>query len=155
MPKRLEPPPLGPYRIVCPYCESKDSQNLTNTFSDCLCSNCGKSFRVLLTTVRAKRGRATKGMRCGHREYIIRIIISGNVERVLQFEDVGGSNLDLRSRDIMYAGYKIGKGNNKDWEKLFPAILGNVTTNQCVLIEEGVNIWELIREKRERDQSKR
>jgi len=61
------------------------------------CPECGREFSVLLVTVRAKRGRISRGFR----HYILRTItLSG--EHVFDFVDASGSDLDLRSRDIAY-----------------------------------------------------
>jgi len=130
MPRRLEPPPLGRYSIVCPHCETQNPHNLLSDQNACSCPSCGRNFQVLLATVRAKRGRASKGKR----EYVIRTITQSAGEHVLRFVDAGGSDLDLRSRDIMYVCYKI---NDKGVVDNHPSILCNVTTNLYTKIKKG------------------
>lgn len=130
MPRRLEPPSLGSYNIVCPHCEAQNPHNLLSDQNACSCPSCGRNFQVLLATVRAKRGRASKGTR----EYVIRTITQSVGERVLRFTDAGGSDLDLRSRDIMYICYKT---SDKGVVDEHPSILCNVTTNQYTKIKKG------------------
>lgn len=129
MPRNLEPPPIGNYTLVCPHCETQNPYNLLSDQSNCSCPNCGRNFQVLLATVRAKRGRASKGTR----EYVIRTITQSG-EHVLRFTDAGGSDLDLRSRDIMYICYKT---NDKGVVDEHPSILCNDTTNQYTKIKKG------------------
>jgi|GEM_PF-3785929 len=122
MPRRLEPPPRGSYEIICPYCKSKSPFLLSGDYSGASCPSCGQRFRVFVATVRAKRGR-TSGM---SREYYIRTItLSG--EGVLRFVDYGGSDLDLRSCDVMYASFKLGENG---FFANSPSILCNATTHQ-------------------------
>lgn len=145
MPRRLEPPPLGNYNIVCPHCKAQDDYMLSRDDSESQCPSCGRNFRVLIATVRGKRGRASKGQR----EYVIRTIRQSG-EHVLRFVDAGGSDLDLRSRDIMYVCYKMNKSGVYDNH---PSILCNLTTHQYTEIKKGVcfiatvtcgyNSWEV------------
>jgi hypothetical protein len=101
MPHRLEPPLLGNYNIVCPYCRVQNMQVIGGDYNRAKCPSCGKDWRLFVATVRAKRGRAKFG-----REYLIRTITRSG-EGVLRFVDAGYSDLDLRSGDIFYVCYKI------------------------------------------------
>ncbi len=130
MPSRLEPAPLGGYNIVCPHCENQSSYDITSEICEGSCPSCGKRFRILLARVRAKRGRASKGTR----EYVLRIITQSEDEKVIRFEDAGGSDLDLRSRDVMYICYKI---TDKGKVEEHPSVLCNVTTNKYTKIKKG------------------
>jgi len=82
---------------------------------------------VLIATVRAKRGRASGPQR----EYVIRTITHSG-EGVLRFVDAGGSDLDLRSGDIMYVVYKMKE--NRTYDET-PSLLCNVTTHQGTIIK--------------------
>jgi len=130
MPRRLEPAPLGVYNIVCTHCENQSSYNISSEMCECSCPSCGKRFRVLVARVRAKRGRASKGQR----EYVLRIITQSEEENVIRFVDSGGSDLDLRSRDVMYICYKI---TDKGKFEEHPSVLCNVTTNKYTKIKKG------------------
>lgn len=145
MPRKLEPAPNGGYRIVCPFCRAQENFLISNDYSIGLCSSCGGKFRILLATVRAKRGRKNGG----RRHYLIRTIMQ-NGEKEISFYDAGGSDFDLRSSDIMYACYKYDQAGNVEDT---PAILGNVTTNlytkivkpRCIIatVSCGYNSWEV------------
>jgi len=123
MPRHLEPPPLDvPYRILCPYCKAQNSLKLSDDLTETRCPSCNGHFRIFIATVRAKRGRASYPSR----EYVIRTITHSG-EDVLRFADYGYSDLDLRSRDIMYVCYKINENGVYDNH---PSILCNVTINK-------------------------
>lgn len=126
MPRRRTPAPFGGYYLICPYCEAQNMQKITNDFNYLICPSCNKEFRVFLTKVRAKRGRKY-GI---EREYIIRYIAHSG-EGVVEFIDRGGSDLDIRSSDIIYLSYEKNKeGTYND----YPSILSNVTTKRYVKI---------------------
>jgi hypothetical protein len=127
MPRRLEPPPLGSYSIVCPYCKAQNSFMLSGDYTDVSCPSCSGRFRVFVATVRAKRGRKS----VMEREYLIRTITHSG-EGVLRFTDFGGSDLDLRSSDIMYAIYKI---DENGVTASSPSLLCNATIHQYAEIK--------------------
>ena len=122
MPRRLEPPLLGNYKIVCPHCKAQNPLFLSGDYTDFSCPSCGQKFRVFIATVRAKRGRASGP----NREYVIRTITHSG-EGELRFVDYGGSDLDLRSTDTMYVCYKIDPNGAVDDS---PSILCNQTIHQ-------------------------
>jgi hypothetical protein len=127
MPRRLEPPPNDSYRIVCPYCFAQEYFLISHDYSVATCSSCGGKFRVLIATVRGKRGRRSYT----GREYLIRTVMREG-EREISLIDGGYSNLDLRSSDLMYICYKFDQSSNVEKN---PTILCNLTINQYVKIE--------------------
>jgi len=52
---RRSAPPLGIYRLVCPYCKNQFDQELSGKWSVITCPNCTKEFRSLLARIRSKK----------------------------------------------------------------------------------------------------
>jgi hypothetical protein len=119
--------PLGTYEIVCPHCRTSGDLEVKGDFTENACLNCRLSYKVLTATVRAKRGRKEPTSR----EYVIRAITRSG-EKMIAFEDLGCSDVDLRSRDVVWFSYK--KLDGERYEDA-PSIMKNVTTNQIAFIK--------------------
>jgi len=139
-------PTLGHHNIVCPYCEAQSLQEVKDDYSKAHCPKCSNDFTFFLTSVRAKRGRASRGQR----EYVIRYFDRYAGEGELRFIDGGGSDLDIRSGDVIYACHKLDKNKARARD---PSILCNLTINQYVKIKKagcfmatvtcGYDSWEV------------
>lgn len=106
MVRRLLAPPSGEYNIHCSECRTHFPSRLTAGWNYWQCPNCGKKVKLLLATVRAKRGRnldtGSEYVDC--REYSIRYIDSSG-EGFLRFESHDKRDIELRSRDVIVAGF--------------------------------------------------
>lgn len=127
----LRPPPLGEYDVVCPHCKAQDQQVLDADYTNVRCPTCYGKFQVFIATVRAKRQRESRG----GREYVIRNITHSG-EGVLRFIDYGWSDLDLRSRDVMYVCYKLSEVDEEIVRDNHPYILCNLNTKRYTDIKK-------------------
>ncbi len=128
MPRRLKPPEAGKYRIICPHCQAEFKHNISKDYTYIKCQKCKENFKVLLTTVRAKRGR--DGVY--YKEYIIRYV-GHSGEGLIEFGDSRHQDLDVRSSDlILLAFVKEDNGKYSDT----PSLLINVTINKGIQVQK-------------------
>lgn len=102
MPGRLLAPPQGEYDIHCPRCRRSFSLELTAGFNYWQCPRCGIRAKLLLATVRAKRGKKESFL---WREYSVRYIDSSG-EGLLQFRSKRLEDIELRPRDVMIVVFR-------------------------------------------------
>lgn len=132
MGKKLEPPPLGTWKIICPYCNNQGTHELDSEERSLICPACNRIIRVLIARVRARRFRKS---RPGYREYKIRVITRCG-EKELRIENYSVTDLDMRSGDLIYVVYRDEIGRE-------PLLIGNVTIGEYRPIMVRVKPWWL------------
>ena len=101
MPRRLQAPPLGKYRVICPYCDKQWVTEVNSNPHEIQC-DCGKKTNILVATVRGKHSRKHDV----YREYHVRVVI-GEGEREISFIDNPRYDIPMRSSDLVIFYYSI------------------------------------------------
>lgn len=126
---------MGGDTLACPYCRERAGATVPGEgWYDLTCGSCGKKFRVLLATVRAKRSRGDR--QTSSRDFSLRVKHNG-VDEFIEFGTWGYDDIELRQGDtvaLSYAGGKLIVVDNKTigvartvglpWRDIFHGLLG-------------------------------
>src|SRR5882672_3416850 len=91
--------------LVCPKCEQQTVQSVNESqpYHQLTCPKCQIVFNTWLAKVRAKNSRQDK--RSNTRNYSVRVIEADGRERLIQFQQSGISDFELRSGDLAAFSY--------------------------------------------------
>ena len=99
MPRRIQAPQLGKYRVVCPYCDKQWVTEVNSNPHEIQC-DCGKKTNILIATVRGKHSRKFSF----YREYHVRVVLREG-EKEISFEDSQDVDIPMRSSDTVIFYY--------------------------------------------------
>jgi len=106
VPSLLQPPEPFEYKISCPSCRTKYLIQFSSGLTYWKCPNCGARAKYLYATVRAKRGRSSRG----GRDYSIRYVEEKGEGLINFLSTSNSSDIELRSRDRMIIFFKQNMG---------------------------------------------
>lgn len=121
-------------QLVCPNCETHTLFNLNTGQSqnDVVCPKCKKAFVAWIVRVRAKNSRQDK--RANTRAYSVRVIDLNGGQHLVEFQQKGIADFELRAGDHAAFGYV----NNK------LLIVQNLTIGKYLNLKSGCSVLTLI-----------
>ncbi|AFL76114.1 DNA segregation ATPase, FtsK/SpoIIIE family [Thiocystis violascens DSM 198] len=108
--------------LICPKCFKESKYYIENFKEEEMCRHCKTVFKYWLVKVRAKRSQFNRSRNT--RSYFLRVIDFIDLEHLIEFENPGHGDFELRAKDLISLNYL--NGNLR--------LIHNYTINQYVLI---------------------